>query len=150
MAVVGGRYAGPSVQINAALLAGQIGDLLPAIATIVFLDQPVPDGAAVDLIDSMVTALDHRQLDGLARGVAVTEAVKRVEGERVVEGIDRTRLAAVRCPEVIRRPVLAAAIAGIDGEDWINPMAVVAAAGGRIGIYLALIGSGVEPSAPTP
>jgi 2-C-methyl-D-erythritol 4-phosphate cytidylyltransferase len=67
--------------------------------------------------------------------VAATEAVKRVEGEVVAEGIDRSSLVAIRCPELIARDALDAATATLSDQMWVNPTSTVAAAGGTVHLY---------------
>lgn len=134
-AVMGGRYAGPSVEVHAPTLARRMADLSESIETVVFFDQPVPDGAMVSTIDDMLGHFDAVEADALVQFVPVTEAVKRVEREVVLEGMDRTSLVAVRCPEVIDRVVLAAAMGRIGDERWVNPTALIASAGATIALY---------------
>jgi hypothetical protein len=133
--VLGGRYVGPSVEVHAPTLIRRVSDLPRSIATVVFFDEPVPDAATVSLIDDMLAAYATLDSDALVQYVAATEAVKRVEGEVVAEGIDRSSLVAVRCPEVVDRVALDRAVAGLTDELWVNPTALVAAAGGRVSLY---------------
>jgi 2-C-methyl-D-erythritol 4-phosphate cytidylyltransferase len=134
-AVMGGRYAGPSVEVHAPTLARRVADLGQSIETVVFFDQPVPDGAMVSTIDDMLGHFEAVEADALVQFVPVTEAVKRVEREVVLEGMDRTSLVAVRCPEVIDRAVLTAAMSRIGDEQWVNPTALIASAGATIALY---------------
>ena len=140
-AVLGGRFAGPSALAHLPTLARRLEELPAAIDTLVFIDEPLPDAATVSLIDDMVAVFPELGVDVLAVPVPVTEAVKRVEGDRVAEGIDRSALAAVRAPEVLRRAALEEALPGVAGELWVNPTAVVARAGGRIRFYRPGIGA---------
>jgi 2-C-methyl-D-erythritol 4-phosphate cytidylyltransferase len=110
-------------------------DLGESIDTVVFFDQPVPDGAMVATIDDMLGHFEGVEADALVQFVPVTEAVKRVEREVVLEGMDRTSLVAVRCPEVIDRAVLSAAISRIGDRQWINPTALIASTGAIIALY---------------
>ncbi len=134
-AALGGRYAGPSTEVHGPTLARRVEELPRHIDTVVFIDAPVPDGALVDLIDDMVTAFGDADADVLVRSVPATEAVKRVHGHQVVEGIDRSRLVAVRAPEVVRRTALDHSIGHLGDRLWVNPTGLVAATGGRVALF---------------
>ncbi len=133
--VLGGRYAGPSVEVHAPTLIKRMHELPRSIRTVVFFDEPVPDGATVSTIDDMLAVFEELKVDALTQYVAATEAVKRVEGDVVAEGIDRSALVAIRCPEVISRPVLDRAVAALTDELWVNPTARVAQVGGSVALY---------------
>lgn len=133
--VLGGRYSGPSVEVHVPTLVRRVQDLPASIKTVVFFDEPVPDGAIVSIIDDMVGAIDRIGADALVQYVPATEAVKRVEHELIAEGIDRTSLVAVRCPEVIDRRVLDVAIGRPIVEMWVNPTALVATAGASVALW---------------
>lgn len=133
--VLGGRYAGPSVQVHAPTLIKRMSDLPASIETVVFFDDPIPDAATVATIDDMLALFAEIDTEVLAPCVAATEAVKRVDRGRVVEGIDRTALVSIRCPEVIDRMALADAVDQLSDELWVNPASLVAAAGGRVRLY---------------
>lgn len=135
-AVLGGRFAGPSVEVHVPTLIHRIQTLPRHIHTLVFVDEPVPDAAVVALVDDMVDEFLNTEVDVLCQQVAANEAVKRVTGDRVVEGIDRSALVAVRAPEVIRRDTLERAVAAVVDRQWVNPTALVAGAGGRIRFYI--------------
>lgn len=134
--VLGGRYAGPSVEVHAPTLVRRVTELPRSIATVVFFDEPVPDGATVSTIDDMLAEFVQCQdVEVLIQYVAATEAVKRVDGGIVEEGIERSSLVAVRCPEVVDRRALESALPSIGERLWVNPTAIVAAAGGRVALY---------------
>lgn len=134
-AVLGGRFAGPSVQVHVPTLARRVEELSRHIDTVVFVDEPVPDAAVVALVDDMLAVFEDLDADVLAQHVPATEAVKRIHGDTVAEGIDRSSLAAVRAPEVIRRPALERAVGAVGEELWVNPTALVARTGGRVAFY---------------
>jgi hypothetical protein len=134
-AVLGGRYAGPSVQVHAPTLVRRVEELPRHIRTVVFFDEPVPDAATVSNIDDMLAVYDNLDVEVLVPYVAATEAVKRVEGDVVAEGIDRSSLVAIRCPEVIDRRILAKGVATLTDELWVNPASLAAIAGARIALY---------------
>ncbi len=133
--VLGGRYAGPAVEVHALTLARRVRELPGEISTVVFFDDPVPDAATVALIDDMLASFAVRSTDVLARHAPVTEAVKRVERGAIAEGIDRATLVALRCPEVIDKAALRRAVELIGDRTWVNPATLVAEAGGRIQAY---------------
>jgi hypothetical protein len=140
-AVLGGRYAGSSVQVHVPTLARRVEQLPRSIDTVVFIDEPVPDGAVVATIDDMLTEMEGSQADALAHFAPATEAVKRVDGGVVVEGVDRSSLVTVRSPEVIRKPALERALDRVEPMQWVNPTALVAAHG----FVVELHGSGLAP-----
>lgn len=133
--VLGGRYAGPSVEVHAPTLIKRVQELPRSIRTVVFFDEPVPDGATVSTIDDMLAVHAELGVDVLTQFVAATEAVKRVDGDVVAEGIDRSALVAIRCPEVIDRAVLDRAVAALTDQLWVNPTACVAAVGASVALY---------------
>jgi len=133
--VLGGRYAGPSAMVHAPTLMRRMSDLPRSIATVVYIDKPVPDASTVSTIDDMIAAFDRLDADVLVQYVAATEAVKRVDDEKVVEGIDRTSLLAIRCPEVTDREALDRAVSRITDELWVSPTALIAAMGGKVALY---------------
>ena len=133
--VLGGRYVGPSVQVHAPTLIKRVRDLPRSIDTVVFFDEPVPDAAMVSTIDDMLAAYAQLEVDVLVPYVAATEAVKRVQGEVVAEGIDRSSLVSIRCPEIIDRSVLDRTVTALGDELWVNPTALIAGRGGRIELY---------------
>lgn len=133
--VLGGRYAGSTVQVHAPTLAMRVTQLPASIRTVVFFDDPVPDGATVATIDDMLAEFELLDTDVLVQHVGATEAVKRVEGGFVREGIDRSRLVALRCPEVMDRSILSRAVETIGDRTWVNPSALMAETGARLSLF---------------
>lgn len=133
--VLGGRYVGPSIQVHAPTLIKRVRDLPRSIKTVVFFDEPVPDAAMVSTIDDMLAEFEEFSALVLVPYVAATEAVKRVEAAVVAEGIDRSSLVSIRCPEIIDRAVLDAAVETLTDELWVNPTALVASQGTKIDLY---------------
>ena len=134
-AVLGDRRRGTAVDVHVPTLRRRMRDLSPDIDTVVFFDEPFPDGALVGLIDDMVEAFDRTDSDVLACAVPATEAVKWVEGGVVVRAIDRSALVSVRCPEVVRRPKLEAALDHVGSAVWANPTELVVSAGGSLTLF---------------
>jgi 2-C-methyl-D-erythritol 4-phosphate cytidylyltransferase len=131
-AVLGGHFRGPSVEVHVPTLLQRVNSLPPEIDLVVFIDEFVPDAGTISLIDDMVDACLEEDAEVLAQFAPVTEAVKRVAGGRIVEGVDRNTLAAIRTPEVIRRTALERALSAIGERQWINPTSLVAQTGGRV------------------
>jgi 2-C-methyl-D-erythritol 4-phosphate cytidylyltransferase len=101
----------------------------------------VPDDAAVilvhdaarplltdDVIERVLAALGEG-FDGAVPAVPVSDTVKRVDREVVVETLDRSGLVAVQTPQGFVAPVLRSALARGDGSDCAS---LVEAHGGRI------------------
>lgn len=102
----------------------------------------VPEGAAVvlvhdaarplvteEVIERVVTALEDGW-DGVVPSLPVSDTVKRVEGEAVVETIDRKGLVIVQTPQAFIADVLRRAIES--GGEASDCAALVEAAGGRV------------------
>jgi 2-C-methyl-D-erythritol 4-phosphate cytidylyltransferase len=68
--------------------------------------------------------------DAAFPGVAVVDTIKRVDGDVVVETLDRSTLVAVQTPQAFRAPALRAAHAG--GGDATDDAALVERAGGKV------------------
>lgn len=134
-AVLGGRYVGPSLQVHIPTASRLLGQLPRHIDTVVFIDDPVPDAALISLIDDMIAERLTLDVDVVANYVPAVEAVKRVDGDRVREGIDRSKLVSVRPPEVLGRKAAQQAIEAIEGRMWVNPAALVSTAGGSLALF---------------
>ncbi|HEX7099289.1 MAG TPA: hypothetical protein VF377_08600 [Acidimicrobiia bacterium] len=130
-AVLGGRFAGPTVLVHHPTLLHRMDTLPRHIRTVVFIDEPIPDAATVALVDDMVDVFEQLEVDALAQHVPASEAVKRVHGRLIQEGVDRSKLAAVRSPEVIRREALERALP-TTSQQWVSPTYLVAASGGSV------------------
>ena len=71
------------------------------------------------LVRSVITRLRIGDVDGVIPAVAVRDTIKRVDGERVVETVDRTDVVAVQTPQGFDLRALRAAheAAGFDATD---------------------------------
>lgn len=130
LSALGGRYLGPSLQVHAPTLISRVASTLARTDVVVFIDEPLPDAATVNVIESMLD--EFASECGLVRSTAATEAVKRLEGGVVAEGIDRSSLFSPRPPEIIRRACLDNAVMALTDEQWVSPSALVLARGGMI------------------
>ncbi len=70
---------------------------------------------------------------GVVPGLPVIDTVKRVDGDRIVEAVDRSQLAAAQTPQGFRRDVLETAYA-VAAEEFTDDAALVAAAGHRVAL----------------
>ena len=101
-----------------------------------------PGGAEIVVVHDAARPLASRALfarviaavqggaDAAVPGVAVTDTIKRVVGDRVVATVPRDDLVAVQTPQAFRRAALEAAHAG-EGVDT-DDAALVEAAGGTV------------------
>ncbi|GGH43552.1 2-C-methyl-D-erythritol 4-phosphate cytidylyltransferase [Microbacterium album] len=85
-----------------------------------------------EVFDRVVDAVDRTGW-GVVPSLPVIDTIKRVEGERIVEAVDRSQLAAAQTPQGFRRDVLDSAYA-VATEDFTDDAALVAAAGHRVAI----------------
>ena len=69
--------------------------------------------------------------DGVVPGLPVSDTVKRVAGEQVVETVDRSQLVAVQTPQAFRAEVLRKAFAG-DLTGATDCASLVERSGGRV------------------
>ena len=69
--------------------------------------------------------------DGAIPGLPLSDTIKRVDGERVVETIPREELRAVQTPQAFVADVLRRALTG---SNWTDCSAAVEASGGRVKI----------------
>ena len=81
------------------------------------------------LFDAVIDAV-RNGADAAVPGVAVADTLKRGEGARVVETVDRSGLVAVQTPQAFRADALRAAHAA--GGDATDDAALVEAAGGAV------------------
>jgi len=102
----------------------------------------VPEDAAVVLVHDAARPLVAEETvarvlaplgegwDGAVPGLPLTDTVKRVRGDAVVETVPRDDLVAVQTPQAFVAPVLRRAVAA--GEDASDCAALVERAGGRV------------------
>ncbi len=131
LAAAGSRWVGPTLLVHRPTLEHRVSQ---SDATwVVVVGEPVPEPSTVAQIDDMLAVVTD-DLDGLVATAPFTEAVKEVEGDRVVRPVDRTSLVRIRPPEVLRRSALTAALGGVE-DLWVNAAHLVLAAGGTVAPY---------------
>jgi len=120
-AVEGGDTRSASVRAGLAALHGD--------HEIVIVHDAARPLATRTLFDAVVAAV-RAGADAAVPGVAVADTLKRVEGGRVAETVDRRGLVAVQTPQAFRADALRAAHA--TGGDATDDAALVEAAGGVV------------------
>jgi 2-C-methyl-D-erythritol 4-phosphate cytidylyltransferase len=118
--VTGGATRADSVRLG-------IAEVPPDAAVIVVHDaaRPLLDDAVVERV---VSALGEGW-DGAIPALPLSDTIKRVDDDRVVETIPREELRAVQTPQAFVADVLRAALTG---SDWSDCSAAVEARGGRV------------------
>jgi 2-C-methyl-D-erythritol 4-phosphate cytidylyltransferase len=120
-AVAGGQTRAASVR---AALAE-----IPDDAALVLVHDAARPVLAEDVIDRLLTALNEGW-DGVVPGVPISDTVKRVERDQVVETLARDSLVLAQTPQAFVWPALRDAVAA--GGDATDCAALVEARGGRI------------------
>jgi 2-C-methyl-D-erythritol 4-phosphate cytidylyltransferase len=119
-AVTGGSTRAASV---AAAIA-----VVPEDAVVVLVHDAARPVLPEEVIERVLTALNEGW-DGAIPVMSLTDTVKRVESDRVVETVEREGLAVAQTPQAFVAPVLRAALSDDDATDC---SALVEARGGRI------------------
>ncbi|MFL5918902.1 MAG: 2-C-methyl-D-erythritol 4-phosphate cytidylyltransferase [Gaiellaceae bacterium] len=88
--------------------------------------RPLLDDAVVERVLSAL----NEGWDGAVPALPLSDTVKRVEAEQVVETLPREQLRAVQTPQAFLAEVLRGALTA--GSDWTDCSAAVEAAGGRV------------------
>jgi 2-C-methyl-D-erythritol 4-phosphate cytidylyltransferase len=101
---------------------------VPDDATVVLVHDAARPLLPDEVLARVLTAL-NTGWDGAVPGLPVTDTVKRVEGNRIVETLERTSLVAVQTPQAFLAHVLRRAVEGGDGTDCAS---LVERAGGRV------------------
>jgi 2-C-methyl-D-erythritol 4-phosphate cytidylyltransferase len=102
---------------------------VPDGATVICVHDAARPLATVELYAAVIAAVDAGA-DGAVPGLPVGDTIKRIEGDTVVETLDRSTLVAVQTPQAFRAAALRAAHAA--GGEATDDAALVEAAGGRI------------------
>jgi hypothetical protein len=134
-AVLSSRFAGPSVLVHVPTARSRLDWLANQVEVVVFVDEPIPEPATVSRIDDMLTVFPDLDVDALTQWLPATEALKSTRDGIIQRGIDRSGVAAVRCPEVVRRSTLARGLDAAGDETWLNPTAAVASVGGSVAFF---------------
>jgi 2-C-methyl-D-erythritol 4-phosphate cytidylyltransferase len=98
-------------------------------ATVVLVHDAARPLLTEEMIERLLTTLPEGW-DGVVPGLPVSDTVKRVDGEQVVETVDRDGLVVAQTPQAFVWPVLRDAAAS--GEDATDCAALLERRGGRI------------------
>jgi 2-C-methyl-D-erythritol 4-phosphate cytidylyltransferase len=104
---------------------------VPQEAAVIVVHDAARPLVSEDVVERVVSGLEDGW-DAAVPALPVTDTVKRVEGEGVVETIERASLAAAQTPQAFVADALRRAVAS--GEDASDCAALVEAAGGRVRI----------------
>lgn len=118
--VTGGATRADSVRLGVAEV--------PADAAVVLVHDAARPLLDDSVVGRVVTALADGW-DGAVPALPISDTVKRVDGERVVETLAREELRVVQTPQAFVADVLRSALSG---SDWTDCSAAVEAAGGRV------------------
>jgi 2-C-methyl-D-erythritol 4-phosphate cytidylyltransferase len=132
---VGAKWDGPPVSatvVGGATRAESVRAGLGAVpldVEIVLVHDAARPLASARLFQSVIDAV-RNGADGAVPGLAVSDTIKRVEGEKVLETVARDQLVAVQTPQAFRAGCLRAAHA--EGGDGTDDAALVEAIGGNV------------------
>lgn len=88
---------------------------------------------AADAVPRMIAGLSAREA-GVVRAVPVTDALKRVDGTRVREAVDRTGLFVPGTPQVLRRDALEQALLSAPPVPPSDPATLLVRLGHAVGV----------------
>ena len=101
---------------------------VPEDAVVVVVHDAARPFLPEEVLERVLTALGEGW-DGAVPGLPIADTVKRVEGDRVVETLDRSALVIVQTPQAFLAPVLRRAVELGEGTDCSS---LVERAGGRV------------------
>jgi 2-C-methyl-D-erythritol 4-phosphate cytidylyltransferase len=118
----------PGGETRAASVRAGLGEI-PDDAAVVLVHDAARPALPEEVIERLLTALNEGW-DGVVPGLPIADTVKRVEGDQVVETVDREALVVAQTPQAFVWPVLRDAAA--TGDDATDCAALVEARGGRV------------------
>jgi 2-C-methyl-D-erythritol 4-phosphate cytidylyltransferase len=118
----------PGGETRAASVRAGLAEV-PEDAAVVVIHDAARPVLADEVIERLLKTLPEGW-DGVVPGVAIPDTVKRVEGEQIVETLDRESLVGAQTPQAFVWPTLRSAAAG--GAEATDCAALVEAQGGRV------------------
>ena len=119
--VAGGETRSASVRAGLAAV--------PAQAEVIVVHDAARPLATAELWQKVIDAVEAGA-DGAVPAVAVTETIKRVQDDTIMETLDRHQLVLVQTPQAFRAAALRAAHVG--GRDATDDAGLVESSGGRV------------------
>ena len=126
--VPGGVPGGPRRRDSVANGLAALGDV--EFVLVHDVARPLAD---THLVKRVIERLTDRDIDAVIPVVPVPDTVKRIDGDRVVETVDRADLVLVQTPQGFRRTALVRAHAADPDLDATDDAGLVELAGGRVG-----------------
>ncbi|MBO3663804.1 2-C-methyl-D-erythritol 4-phosphate cytidylyltransferase [Microbacterium stercoris] len=114
-----------------ASVAAGLARLWPSVEVVLVHDAARALTPAV-VFERVIEAVDRTGW-GVIPGLPVIDTIKRVDGQEIVEAVDRSQLAAAQTPQGFRRDVLETSYA-VAREEFTDDAALVAAAGHRVAL----------------
>jgi 2-C-methyl-D-erythritol 4-phosphate cytidylyltransferase len=105
--------------------------VVPDDAVVVLVHDAARPILAEDVIERLLTALNEGW-DGAIPVLPISDTVKRLDGDRVMETVDRSALAVAQTPQAFVAPVLREAIAQQAAAEVTDCSALVEARGGAV------------------
>jgi 2-C-methyl-D-erythritol 4-phosphate cytidylyltransferase len=118
----------PGGETRAASVRAGLAEV-PDDAAVVLVHDAARPVLAEDMIERLLTTLSEGW-DGVVPGLPIADTVKRVDGDQVVETVDRESLVISQTPQAFVWPALREAAAA--AEDATDCSALVEARGGRV------------------
>jgi 2-C-methyl-D-erythritol 4-phosphate cytidylyltransferase len=118
----------PGGETRAASVRAGLGEVSDDAAVVLVHDAARPV-LPEEVIERLLTALNEGW-DGVVPSLPIADTVKRVDGDQVVETVDREALVVAQTPQAFVWPVLRDAAA--TGDDATDCSALVEARGGRV------------------
>jgi 2-C-methyl-D-erythritol 4-phosphate cytidylyltransferase/2-C-methyl-D-erythritol 2,4-cyclodiphosphate synthase len=122
--VPGGRRRRDSVQAGLEALTSRVPIVLVHDAA-----RPLIRG---DLIETVVLAVRRAGIQGAIPAIPVTDTIKRIDGDRIIETVDRIDLVVVQTPQGFRTDALRSAHRAFATDDATDDAALVERSGGTV------------------
>lgn len=107
-------------------------DALTTNAPIVLVHDAARPLIGEELVRSVIAAVSDSGADGAIPATPVTDTIKRTEGHRIIETVDRDGLMVVQTPQAFRTDTLSNAHDGFPDSDATDDAALVERAGGTV------------------
>jgi 2-C-methyl-D-erythritol 4-phosphate cytidylyltransferase len=118
----------PGGDTRAASVRSGLGEVPPDAAVVIVHDAARPL-LAEDVLERLLTTLSEGW-DGVVPGLPIHDTVKRVDGDRITETVDRDELVIAQTPQAFVWPALRDAAMG--GDDATDCAGLIEARGGRV------------------